>query len=401
MRKNFIALGASFLLLGAAFAQTTGGLTNAPGSEYQFTLVHNIEAASPVQDQYKTGTCWSFSSLGFFESELERMGKGKHNLSEMWVVNLAYKDKARRYVRMHGKTNFGPGGAFHDTPYVWENYGIVPEEAYRGLDYGTDKHDHGELNRLLESYTGAVLNGDKGNPAPNWAAGFDAITDAYLGAPPQQFTYNGKQYTPQSFAEWLDIDFGDYAAITSFTHHPFYEEFVLEVPDNWLSETMYNVPLDEMMAIIDNALEQGITVAWAADVSEKGFNYKQGIALVPENDEAIQQKGSDSKYFNDAGADRVGNAFLVPLPEKKVTQEMRQQQFDNWQTTDDHGMQITGLVKDQSGKKFYIVKNSWGVTNSCDGYLYVSEQYIRLKTTNILVHKDALPKETLKKWEGV
>ena len=376
--------------------QTT---TNAEGSQYDFEVVKNLEA-TPVQDQSRTATCWSFSALGFFESELIRMGKGEHNLSEMFVVNHTYRDKAEMYVRMHGKTNFGPGGAFHDISHVWEKYGMVPEEVFSGLEYGAEKHNHSELNHLLTQYIEGVVDNKQKSLTPVWKDGYSAVVNTYLGEIPEKFEYRGKSYTPKSFAESLELDMDDYISISSFTHHPFYEEFVLEVPDNWLYKRSYNVPLDEMMTIMENALMNGYTFAWGADVSEKGFNYRKGLAILPEDKNSLEQKGKDSENFNTANAERVGDGFMQPVKQQEVTQEQRQREFDNWETTDDHGMQITGIVKDQEGEKYFIVKNSWGNDNNdCGGYFYASYPYVRLKTMNILVHKDAISKDLKKKLE--
>ena len=370
-----------------------------PESGYDFTLVKEIEA-TPVQDQYKTGTCWSFSALGFFESELIRTGKGEHNLSEMYVVNHVYKDKADRYVRMHGKTNFGAGGAFVDIAHVWKNYGMVPEAAYTGLNYGTEKHNHSELDNILTAYVDAVIENKQKGLTSKWKEGYNAVVDTYLGEIPEKFEYRGKEYSPSSFAEEMGLDMDEYVSITSYTHHPFYDQFMLEIPDNWLHIESYNVPLDDMMETIDHAIMNGYSFAWGADVSEKGFAFREGLAVMPEDESTIDVKGKDNKNFSDAGAEKVSNAFEAPVKQLEVTQELRQEQFDNWQTTDDHGMQVTGIVEDQNGDKYYIVKNSWGLDyNELDGYFFASESYVKLKTMNIYLHKDAIPKDLAEKLE--
>lgn len=367
------------------------------GSGYEFAVVKNLEA-TPVQNQFRTGTCWSFSALAFFESELIRTGKGEHNLSEMYIVNHTYKDKAEQYVRWHGETNFGAGGAFVDIPHVWKKYGIVPEAVYNGLNYGTDEHNHSELNTILTAYVGAVVENKQSKLSPKWKEGYGAVVDSYLGEIPETFEYRGKEYTPLTYAEELDLNMDDYVSITSYTHHPFYKPFVLEIPDNWLHVESYNLPLDEMMEVIDNAIETGYTFAWGADVSEKGFAFREGLAILPEDESTIDVKGKDNSHFSDAGADKVSNAFEEPVPQKEVTQLMRQEAFDDWQTTDDHGMQITGIVEDQNGDKYYIVKNSWGTAyNNLDGYFLASEAYLELKTMNIYLHKDAIPNDIAKK----
>lgn len=388
------------LFIGIAFTATAqdGNIVKLkPDSEYDFTVVKNLEA-TPVQNQFRTGTCWSFSALAFLESELIRTGKGEQNLSEMFVVNHTYKDKAERFVRMHGHTNFGAGGAFVDAAHVWEKYGMIPESVYKGLNYGSEKHDHSELDGILTSYVKTIGDGDSKKLTPNWKQAFDGIVDSYLGTLPETFEYGGATYTPKSYAASLGLKMDDYVSITSFTHHDFYDKFVLEIPDNWLHVQSYNVPIDELMTIIDEAIDNGYTLAWGADVSEKGFAFREGLALLPEDDATIQVKGKDNSNFSDAGAEKVSNAFERPVPQKAVTQEMRQVGFDNWETTDDHGMQITGIVNDQNGDKYYIVKNSWGTEhNKLDGYFFASEAYVRLKTMNIYLHKQAVPKDLAKK----
>ena len=382
MKKILVLL--SFLMPAILLvAQDT--LSNAEGSKYQFIKVVNLEAL-PVQNQSITGTCWSFSALSFMESEMMRMGKEGINLSEMFVVNHAYKDKARKYIRMHGALNFGPGGAFHDIPYVIRNYGIVPEEVYNGINYGGTRHDHRELDKIMQAMVDAI----KSNPAkkltPAWDDAVQSVLNSYLGAIPESFEYRGKEYTPKSFAESTGLNMDDYIEISSYTHHPFYSRFILEVPDNWMWGSVFNVPLDDLVRIIDHALENGYTVAWAADVSEKGFSFRKGLAIVPEDPATLDPKD-----------ETIPNAFLEPVPEKKITQEMRQEAFDNYETTDDHGMQITGLYKDAEGNKFYFVKNSWGTSNFDQGYFFASEAYVRYKTMDIMIHKNALPKDLRKK----
>ncbi|MFN2430598.1 MAG: aminopeptidase C [Cryomorphaceae bacterium] len=396
--KNYLTILAA-LLFTAAHAQDNSTIKIKPESGYNFKVVKDLEA-TPVQDQYKTGTCWSFSALGFFESELIRTGKGEHNLSEMYVVNHTYKEKAERYVRMHGKTNFGAGGAFVDIAHIWKKYGIVPESEYSGLNYGAEKHNHSELDNILEAYANAVIENKQKGLTTQWKKGYDAVVDTYLGEVPAEFEYRGNKYTPQSFAAELELNMDDYISITSYTHHDFYDKFMLEIPDNWLHVESYNVPLEEMMTIIDNAILNGYTFAWGADVSEKGFAFREGLAIAPEDESTIEVKGKDDKNFNNAGADKVSNAFQEPVKQLEVSQELRQQQFDNWETTDDHGMQVTGIVEDQNGDKYYMVKNSWGTTyNNIDGYFFASEAYVKLKTMNIYLHKDAVPKEILKKMQ--
>lgn len=372
-------------------------LRNKKGGNYIFKVQHDIEA-NEVQNQNRTGTCWSFSALSFIESELIRQGKGTHKLSEMYIVRKAYEDKAENYVRMHGSANFSQGGAFHDIPYVIKKYGIMPQEAYKGLNYGLDQHNHSEMEAMLKGMLDAVIANKQGHLTTSWKKAVNAVLDAYLGPISEEFTYNGKSYTPKSFAESLEMNMDDYVVLTSFTHHPFYESFVIEVPDNWIWAQAYNIPLEEMMNVMKGAMKNGYGIGWAADVSEKGFSFKNGLAIVPENEEDLKVKGKDNKHFNDAGADKSGSQFDTPGPEKVITQEMRQEGFDNYLTTDDHGMHFTGMVTDQEGNEYFIVKNSWGTAyNDCDGYFYASMPYVALKTINFMVHKDALPKALKKK----
>ncbi|MGB0850419.1 MAG: aminopeptidase C [Bacteroidia bacterium] len=372
-------------------------LRNKKGGNYIFTIKKDIEA-NEVQSQDRTGTCWSFSALSFVESELMRMGKGTHKLSEMYIVRKAYEDKAENYVRMHGTANFSQGGAFHDIPHVIKKYGIVPQEAYKGLEYGTEKHNHSEMEAALKGILDAVIAKKQGHLTTSWKKAFNAVLDAYLGEVPTEFEYNGATYTPVSFAESLGLNMDDYVVITSFTHHPFYENFVREVPDNWIWAQAYNVPMNEMMDLMKTSIMNGYSIGWAADVSEKGFSFKNGLAIVPKNVEDLKVKGKDNKHFSNAGADKSGSQFDSPGEELEITQELRQIGFDNYLTTDDHGMHFTGMVEDQEGNEYFIVKNSWGTSyNDCDGYFYASMPYVAYKTMNIMVHKDALPKVLKKK----
>ena len=399
MKNNFFKagiVGALMLTAGNANAQEDS-FSNKEGSDYHFTMVKVMDATE-VANQNRTGTCWSFSALSFYESELIRTGVGKHNLSEMFIVRNAYVGKAQNYVRMHGNFNFGPGGAFHDIPWVFDRYGMVPEEVYKGLDYGTEKHNHNEMNGMLSAMVDVIKDNPQKKLTPSWTKAVEGVVDAYLGEVPEKFEYQGKEYTPKSYGEMLKLDMDDYISLTSYTHHDFYDEFILEIPDNWALGSSYNVTLDELMAEMEGSLMGGYTFAWGADVSEKGFSFRDGLAILPVNEESIQKKGKDDKFFNNAGAEKISNAFLAPTEEKWVTQEERQVAFDNFETTDDHGMHITGVVKDQNGGKYFIVKNSWGTDNNdCDGYFYASFAYARSKTMNIIVHKDAISKGLKKK----
>ena len=361
---------------------------------YQFTTVKEVKI-SPVKNQNRTGTCWCFSGLGFLESELLRMGKGEYDLSEMFIVNHSYKDKADKYVRLHGYLNFAQGGSFGDVLYAAKHYGLVPESVMNGLNYGENMHVHGEMESAAANYLEAIIKNPNRKLSTAWKKGFDGIIDAYLGELPEKFTYNGKEYTPKSFAEELGLNIDDYVSLTSFTHHPFYSTFPIEVQDNWRWDLSYNLPIDELMQVFDNAINNGYSVAWASDVSEKGFS-RNGIAVAADI-ESMERSGSDQDRWlglSQTQKDQEIKKMLEkPCQEIKVTQELRQEEYDNYKTTDDHGMLIYGIAKDQTGKKFYMVKNSWGTDNKYKGTWYASETFVAFKTMNIVVHKNAIPKE--------
>ena len=390
MRLTKLVLAFAMLFSGISYIHAQDTLRNKKNGGYLFTVVKDLQTM-PVKNQCRTGTCWTFSSLSFFESELLRMGKGNYNLSEMFIVRNAYFDKAVKYVRMGGKTNFGEGGEFHDIPYVIAKYGIVPEDAYMGLNYGNKQHDHRELNAVLTAMVNAVNS--QGILSTAWQQAVQGTLDAYFGKLPTEFDYNGKKYTPKSFALSLGLNMDDYVCVTSYNHHPFYSKFPLEVEDNWSWGETNNVPIDEMIEVLDNAVTHGYSVAWAADVSDSFFSFKEGLALVPTDDCKI-------KKDNNAPADapKPKGPYDAPCKEKKITQEIRQDAFDRRMATDDHGMHIVGIVKDQNGNKYYKIKNSWGTDRNDDkGFFYASEAYIRLQTTNLMMHKDALPKNISKK----
>ncbi|MFA5046214.1 MAG: C1 family peptidase [Paludibacter sp.] len=392
MRKLifFISL---LLLSGATFAQKD---TTAVDS-FKFTTVKENKI-TPIKNQASSGTCWSFSSLGFFESELLRMGKPAVNLSEMFVVHHSYSDKADKYVRMHGTNNFGGGGSFYDVLYVLKNYGIVPDSLMTGLNYGEKKHNHGELDALTEAYVKVIVTNPNKKLSTAWKTGFDGILDAYLGKCPEEFTVNGKKYTPLTYEQSLGLNLDDYVSLTSFTHHPFYTQFAIEIPDNWRWAESYNLPLDEFARVFDYAVDNGYTIAWGTDESEKGFT-RNGIAVNPETKVENMPAACQAKWLGVSDKDRDAKIFKLskPQPEVKVTQEIRQASFDNYQTTDDHGMIIFGKANDQNGTKYYMVKNSWGTNSKYKGIWYASESFVLNKTINILVNKNAIPKDIRKK----
>lgn len=397
MKRIFIA---ALLAYGfTCFAQEAADTAAAKPQGFVFTEQIIIPSTS-VKDQNKSGTCWSFAGTGFIEDNVRKVKGDSLDLSEMFTVYMCYLDKARRNMRLQGKGNISQGGSIVDVPYVMANYGAIPEEVYNGLNYGSDKHDHGELSRALTAYLQAVTTGGKVSTA--WEAGLVGILDAYLGKIPETFEYKGKTYTPESFAASLGLDFNnDFIALTSYTHHPYYQPFALEVCDNWLWAPYYNVPLDKMMEIIDNALEHGYTVNWAADVSEKGFKWKDGYAVLPaKKSEADLTDTELSRWVTLSDADREAEAFKFTGPEDlvevTVTPEERQRMFDTLETTDDHGMVICGTAVDQLGNKFYKVKNSWDTNQVYNGYFYASRPYVMAKTMSFMVHKDALPKDIKK-----
>jgi len=373
---NVFAIAIASTLSVSAFAQV--GTTNKKESQIKFTVVKEAKATS-VKDQCHTSTCWIFSTESFLESEFMRMGKGEVNLSEMWLVRAGYIEKAIRYMRMMGHTNFGPGGEPIDVINLSAKYGIVPESVYPDMPQGETKVKNGEMDEVLKAVLDAQLKLMDGKLSPSWLTAYTACVDAYLGAEVKTFKVDGKSYTPQTYAAFLGFKPEDYIPITSFTHHPFWQTFALEIPDNWAWSPYYNVPLGDMTSIINNATLNGYTVAWGAEVSEPYFSYKNGMAVVPQKD------------WENLSTDEKDSLWLVPTKDKMITDTLRQQAFDNLSTQDDHGMQITGQAKDQSGKKYFIIKNSWGAKNELGGYFYASEAYIQYKTTSILVHKSAIP----------
>ncbi len=376
-------------------------VVNPDSTGFKFTDV-KIALTTSVKDQNKSGTCWAFSGISTLEDDLLRRGKGEYDLSEMFVARNAYIDKAKKYMRTNGTINFAQGGSFEDVLEMTRRYGAMPEEAYAGLNYGEKKHSHYEMAEALKSYLDAVMrNGQRTKKLTTaWLPGFIGILDAYLGPVPENFTYKGKTYTPQSFAREIGIEPDNFEIFTSYTHHPFYEKFALEIPDNWQWSESVNVPMEDLQAITDNALDKGYTVFWGADVSEGGFKWTEGFAVNPAEKEQKDMTDSElSRWVKLSDKDRANERFKIkgPVKEKEVTQEMRQQAFDNYETTDDHGMVIVGYATDQEGNKFYKVKNSWDTNQVYDGYFYVSVPYFLEKTLNIGVRKEAIPSAIAKK----
>ncbi|MGE8340439.1 MAG: aminopeptidase C [Flavobacterium sp.] len=352
---------------------------------FKFTEVINLGTTS-VKSQGSSGTCWSYSTNSFLESEMIRLGKQPVELSQIYSARNVYVEKGVNYVRMHGAITLGDGGALHDVINMYKKYGTVPREVYTGLNYGTDKNKFAEMGALMESVLAAVVKNPNGELTPNWQKAYAAVIDSYLGKVPDNFTYKGKNYTPQTFAkEVVGINPDEYVEMSSFTNAPYYQKTTMMVPDNWSLDQVYNVKVNDMTDVIDNALKKGYTVAWATDVSEKSFSWKNGVAYVA------------SKKFDDMTAEEKADMFNGPKAEPEITPEMRQAAFDNYTTTDDHGMHIIGLAKDQTGKEYYIVKNSWGETNDYKGFLFVTKNFVKYKTTALLVNKGGIPAEIAKK----
>nr|WP_199082633.1 C1 family peptidase [Pedobacter sp. ASV19] len=384
---------ATALLCSANFVNAQDNLVNSlknnqsakSKESFKFTDVINL-ANTPVKNQGSSGTCWSYSTNSFLESEMIKAGKTPVALSQIFSARNAYVEKGKNYVRMHGAVTLGDGGALHDVINMYRKYGAVPQSVYTGLNYGTTVNKFGEMGEIMNGVLAAVVKNPNQTLTPNWEKAYTAVIDSYLGEVPKSFDYNGKKYTPQSFAkEVVGINPDDYVELSSFNDHPYYSKFTLLVPDNWSFDQVYNVKVNEITDIIDNALKKGFTVAWATDVSEKGFSYKNGVAFVPE------------KPFDQMSAEEKATMFDGPKPEMEITEANRQEAFDNYQTTDDHGMHIVGLAKDQNGKEYYIVKNSWGETNDYKGYLYVTKNFVKYKTTAFLLNKSGIPSDVRKK----
>ncbi len=389
-----ICVLAAMLACNAAIAQPRAAVST---KDYEFTTVKE-NPITPVKNQYRSGTCWCFSALSFLESEAIKNKNIKDttlfpDFSEMYVVRKAYHDRAIKYVRLNGKMNFAAGSDFGDVLEVARDYGLVDQKAYSGLQYGYDLPVQGELDAVLKGYVDAVVKNPNRKLTSVWPKGLDGILDAYMGEIPERFTVNGVSYTPESYVNSFKLNTDDYVGLTSYTHHPFYTAFAMEVEDNWRCTPSWNVPLDEFMAIIDNAVNNGYTVAWGGDVSEPGFT-RDGLAILIDT-EAKATSGSDQERW-------VGKAEEQPQEKKTVkeldvTQEIRQQMFDEKTSTDDHGMHLYGIAKDQNGTKYYLIKNSWGETGAYKGIWYMSENFVKGKTLNIVVNKKAIPANIKKK----
>ena len=365
-----------------------------------FTIVKENPITS-VKDQNRSGTCWAYSTLSYFESEILKSTGKTYDLCESFVANKDYMDRAIQVVRYHGDMQFSQGGSAYDVYYVLKNYGICPENAmpFPGSLYGDSLNNFNEFFSLLEPYVEGIATNKASKISGQWKVGFQGILDAYLGKCPENFTYEGKNYTPKSFASSLGLNMDDYVTITSYTHHPFYSQFVVEVQDNWRNPASYNLPMDEMMQIIDNAVMNGYTVAWGGDVSEPGFT-RDGLAYMIDAKKMQSLQGSDMARWLGLSPAKRRNLIAslgCNVPEVQATQEMRQERFDNWELTDDHGMLIYGIAKDQNGKEYYMVKNSWGETGKYKGTWYMTKTFIAANTMDYMVNKNAIPANIRKK----
>lgn len=389
MKISKIFLASLFMISSLSYAQDE--LINKiknnhnENANFKFTIIKDL-GRTPIKDQGSSGTCWSYSGNSFLESEMIRMGKKPVDLAEIFTARNSYKDKAKLYVLNSGAISWGDGGELHDVINMYKKYGAIPQEVYSGLTGGKLRNNFGDMQTEIKSMLDSYVNNTSGKLDSNWLQNVEDVLDKHLGKVPATFTFNGKKYTPQTFAkDVVGINPNDYVALTSYKDYPYYERFVVPIPDNWSHDQMWNVKMTELTDIIDFALNKGYTVGWATDVSEPYFSYKNGVAYVPDVD------------LNNISEDVKKSMFTSPKPDKKITEDMRQEALNNLTTTDDHGMQIVGLAKDQTGKDYYVVKNSWGVTNDFDGYIYVSKPYVQYKSTGILLHKDGIPKHIVSK----
>jgi len=389
MKKMFLLFGLAVPFLSSAQDDLVKSLdknsADSVKSKFKFKEFLALENTS-VKNQASSGTCWSYSTNSFLESEMVKAGKQPVELAQIFSARYVYADKADSYVKMHGSLAWGDGGACHDVINMYAKYGAMPQSAYTGLQYGTSKNKFAEMQQVLKAMLDVYVKNPNGKLSPNWKAAFSSVMDSYLGEVPKTFEWNGRTYTPKSFAdEVVGLDPNDYVELSSFTDKPYYKKSILMVPDNWSLDEVYNVKMNDITNIIDNALHKGYTVAWATDVSEKYFSWKNGVAYVPE------------KEYDDMSDDEKKVIFDGPKPERVITTSMRQTAFENYSTTDDHGMHIVGLAKDVNGREYYVVKNSWGTTNDYKGYLYVTKAYVQFKTTAFLLNKKGIPSELRQK----
>lgn len=396
--KKLLILACAAMIAGAGNAETKKDSVNV--NKPVFTTIKENKITS-IKDQNRSGTCWAYSTLAYFESEILRKTGKTYDLCESFVANKTYMDRATQVVRLHGDCQFSQGGSAYDPLYCIINYGIVPENAmpFPGSLYGDSLNNFNEFFSVMSPYVNAVAKSEASKISSQWKVGLQGILDAYLGKCPETFKYEGKTYTPKSFAASLGLDWNDYVTITSYTHHPFYSKFAVEVQDNWRNPLSCNVPMDEMMRIIDNAVNQGYTIAWGGDVSEDGFTRK-GLGIAYDTKKVQSLTGSDAAHWlklPKATKTEKFDSLGITAPEIVPTQQMRQERFDNWELTDDHGMQIFGLAKDQNGKEYYMVKNSWGEYGDYKGIWYMTKAFVAANTMDFMVNKNAIPKDIRKK----
>ena len=393
MNKNLLLAAVMMLLPGTMVAQEKPAA--AKNDTVQFTVV-KANPITSIKDQNRSGTCWDYSSLGFFEAELLRLGKGTYDLCESFVAYHTYMDRAEKAIRMHGDVSFSQGGSFYDALYCMRHYGIVPQEAmpFPGSLYGDSLFNFNTLDAQASAYVKSIAKSEMKKIPLTWKSTLSHIYAGYFGELPKTFTYKGKSYTPESFQKSLGLNLDDYVSLTSFMHHPFYSKFIIEVQDNWRWAESYNLPLDEFMTVMESAVRNGYTFAWGADVSETGFS-RNGIATVPAKSYKNDLTGSDAARWMGTNGKQMKEADSKD--ELTITQQLRQTAYDNWETTDDHGMVIYGLAKDPQGKEYFMVKNSWGEYGRYKGIFYASKPYVAYKTMNILINKNAIPKDIRKK----
>lgn len=399
MKKVFFAVLVALTATGLN-AKTPKTKTTPTRSKPVFTVVKENKITS-IKDQNRSGTCWDYATMSFIESEILRKSGKTYNLSEMFIANKNYMDRAVKAVRMHGDVSFAQGGSFDDPIYVIKQHGIVPEEAMAlpGTMTGDSLANFGEFFSVMSPYVSAVATSKAKKLSPAWKNGLQGILDSYLGKCPENFTYEGKSYTPQSFSESLGLDWDDYITFTSHTHHPWYSKFAVEVQDNWRWAQSYNVPIEDLTRIIDNAIMNGYTVGWGGDVTEDGFTRK-GLGIAIDAKKVRSMAGTDADRWFKLSQDEKKHRYDslgVNVPELVPTQALRQEAYDNWETTDDHGMHIFGIAKDQNGKEYYMVKNSWGKYGDYKGIWYMTKAYVALKTMDFMVNKNAVPADLLQK----
>ncbi len=404
MKFRHFLMAAAMLISVPTFAQEA---EEKEEEGYKFEIIKELPVTS-VKDQNRAGTCWCYSTLGFFEAELLRMGKPEYDFSEMYIVYKTYQDRADRHVRTHGDVSYAEGGSFGDVIYAIRHYGLVPDvEMSAGQMHGDSLTDFSEFSNVSGRFLEGVVKtkklqlGTDENHTPLWKTAFDGILDAYIGKCPEKFTYNGKEYTPMEFAQSTGLNMDDYVNLASFAHQPWYEPFVIEVQDNWRWGKAYNLPIDEFMEVMNNAIDNGYPIAWGADVSESGWlrGKMAGVCVLPDlKNQAADKSGTDFAHWNGlSAADRQREAMSKPTPQRIVNDQDRLDAYNNYETTDDHGMVIYGKAKDQMGNVYFMVKNSWGDAGNYHGNWYASEAFVRYKTLNYVVHKDALPKAIRKK----